>query len=86
MTDGFEQWVVGLPVWFQTPLVLAVLALFSALVAAVAMWLLNRILPYDDAERRVFGMSERGAAGNSDDRVDRNDRVDHNNREGGDPQ
>ncbi|WP_297006142.1 hypothetical protein [uncultured Corynebacterium sp.] len=55
MTDGFEQWVVGLPVWFQTPLVLAALALVAVAVAAALRWVLFRVLPRDDAERQVFG-------------------------------
>lgn len=60
MTDGFEQWVVGLPVWFQTPVVLAVLALVAVAVATVLLWVLFRVLPRDQAERQVFGDGEGG--------------------------
>lgn len=44
MTDGVEQWILELPVWFQTPLVLAVLLVVSAGVAVV-MFAVARVLP-----------------------------------------
>lgn len=59
MTDGFEQWVVGLPMWFQTPLVVAALALVAIAVAAVVLWLLAVIMPPNEEERQVFGLPDR---------------------------
>jgi len=60
VTDGFEQWVVGLPVWFQTPLVLAALALAAVAVATALLWVLFRVLPRDESEREVFGEKKGG--------------------------
>jgi Kef-type K+ transport system membrane component KefB len=64
VTDGFEQWVVSLPVWFQTPLVLVALALVALAVAAALLWVLFRVLPRDDSEHRVFG--EHGGGGDAE--------------------
>lgn len=66
MTDGFEQWVVGLPMWFQTPLVVAALAVVALGVAALLLWLLTIFLPIDKAERQVFGLPDRKDRGGGD--------------------
>lgn len=58
VTDGFQQWVVGLPVWFQTPLVLGALACVAVVVAAALLWLLTKVVPFDAEERHAFGRSE----------------------------
>lgn len=77
MTDGFEQWVIGLPVWFQTPLVLGALTLAGLVVTTVLLRILSLVLPPDDAERRAFG------APGTDDADDADD-TDDADREGGD--
>lgn len=53
--------MVGLPVWFQTPLVLAALALAAVAVATALLWVLFRVLPRDESERKVFG-EKKGAS------------------------
>lgn len=55
VTDGFEQWVIGLPVWFQTPLVLGALTLVGLVATTVLLKVLSLALPPDEAERRAFG-------------------------------
>jgi hypothetical protein len=63
VTDGFEQWVIGLPVWFQTPLVLAALSVVALAAAVVLLRVLALVLPPDEAERRAFGGVSRGSGG-----------------------
>lgn len=75
VTDGFEQWVVELPVWFQAPLVLAALVIVAVVVTAALLWVLSRVLPPDEAERRAFGGPGRWHGNNRED-----------SRGGGDPE
>ncbi|MDN6438523.1 MAG: hypothetical protein L0K27_03555, partial [Corynebacterium nuruki] len=60
VTDGVEQWVINLPVWFQTPLVLVVLLPVSYVVTRVILWLVTKVIAPDDEERRFFGRADSG--------------------------
>ncbi|WP_414120249.1 hypothetical protein [Corynebacterium nuruki] len=60
VTDGVEQWVINLPVWFQTPLVLVVLLPVSYVVTRVILWLVTKVIAPDDEERRFFGRAASG--------------------------
>ncbi|MGP9723980.1 hypothetical protein ACT3SZ_08205 [Corynebacterium sp. AOP40-9SA-29] len=55
MTDGIEQWILDLPLWLQTPLVLVVLVLVAAAVAIVLMKVAFGLLPLSAEERQAFG-------------------------------
>jgi hypothetical protein len=55
VTDGIEQWIVDLPVWLQTPLVLAVLIPVAGVIAVLMTAAARRIAPLSEEEQRLFG-------------------------------
>lgn len=60
VTDGVEQWIINLPVWFQTPLVLAVLLPVSFVVARVVLWAVTKAVAPDAGEQAFFGSQDSG--------------------------
>ncbi|MDN5582662.1 MAG: hypothetical protein ACTH2Y_03215 [Corynebacterium sp.] len=58
MTDGIEQWVLDLPLWLQTPLVLIVLVLVASVIAVVLMKVAFGLLPLSHEERQAFGPAD----------------------------
>jgi hypothetical protein len=55
VTDGVEQWIINLPVWFQTPLVLLVLVPVAYVVTRFILWVVTRVITPDDEEKILFG-------------------------------
>lgn len=58
MTDGVEQWILDLPVWVQTPLVLVVLVVVAAVVAVAMLKLATVLPPLTDEEKQAFQLSD----------------------------
>ncbi|MGO1949941.1 MAG: hypothetical protein ACTH1D_09915 [Mycobacteriaceae bacterium] len=58
MTDGIEQWILDLPVWFQTPLVLAVLVLVALGIAFILFTVVTRAVPPSDEEEHAFSAED----------------------------